>query len=225
MGRTGFIEKGCDGVKKRFLTLCLVSIFILGCVGTVFAAEKQAVSMSDLTCEEIDDNQVEFIKMTHSIADAVAVAITTPVGVVFHTGDFKIDYTPIDGEMMDFQRIAELGRQGITLLMSDSTNVLRPGYTMSESSVGREFDKIFNNCNKRIIVATFASNIHRMQQIVNSAVKNKRKVAVVGRSMLNVMTVSQELGYISMPEGTLIDIDKINNYNPEQLVIITTGSQ
>lgn len=169
--------------------------------------------------------KVEFIKMTHSIADAVAVAITTPVGVVFHTGDFKIDYTPIDGEMMDFQRIAELGRQGITLLMSDSTNVLRPGYTMSESSVGREFDKIFNNCNKRIIVATFASNIHRMQQIVNSAVKNKRKVAVVGRSMLNVMTVSQELGYISMPEGTLIDIDKINNYNPEQLVIITTGSQ
>ena len=169
--------------------------------------------------------KVEFVKMTHSIADAVAVAITTPVGVIFHTGDFKIDYTPIDGEMMDFQRVAELGKEGITLLMSDSTNVLRPGYTMSESSVGKEFDKIFTNCTKRIIVATFASNIHRMQQIVNSAVKCKRKVAVVGRSMLNVMTVSQELGYISMPEGTLIDIDKIGNYNPEQLVIITTGSQ
>ncbi len=169
--------------------------------------------------------KVEFIKMTHSIADSVAVAITTPVGVIFHTGDFKIDYTPIDGEMMDFQRIAELGLQGITLLMSDSTNVQRPGYTMSESNVGKEFDKIFTNCTKRIIVATFASNIHRMQQIVNSAVKCKRKVAVVGRSMLNVMTVSQELGYINMPEGTLIDIDKIGNYNPEQLVIITTGSQ
>lgn len=169
--------------------------------------------------------KVEFIKMTHSIADSVAVAITTPVGVIFHTGDFKIDYTPIDGEMMDFQRVAELGKEGITLLMSDSTNVLRPGYTMSESSVGKEFDKIFTNCTKRIIVATFASNIHRMQQIVNSAVKCKRKVAVVGRSMLNVMTVSQELGYINMPKGTLIDIDKIGNYNPEQLVIITTGSQ
>ena len=169
--------------------------------------------------------KVEFIKVTHSIADSVGVAITTPVGVVFHTGDFKIDYTPIDGEMMDFQRIAEIGREGIVLLMSDSTNVQRPGYTMSESSVGKEFDKIFTNCTKRIIVATFASNIHRMQQIVNSAVKCKRKVAVVGRSMLNVMTVSQELGYITMPEGTLIDIDKIGNYNPEQLVIITTGSQ
>ncbi len=169
--------------------------------------------------------KVEFIKMTHSIADSVAVAITTPVGVIFHTGDFKIDYTPIDGEMMDFQRVAELGLQGITLLMADSTNALRPGYTMSESSVGREFDKIFTNCNKRIIIATFASNIHRMQQIVNSAVKCKRKVAVVGRSMLNVMTVSQELGYINMPEGTLIDIDMIGNYNPEQLVIMTTGSQ
>ncbi|MEG2310599.1 MAG: ribonuclease J [Clostridia bacterium] len=169
--------------------------------------------------------KVEFIKMTHSIADSVAVAITTPAGIVFHTGDFKIDYTPIDGIQMDFQRIAELGQEGITLLMSDSTNVQRPGYTMSESSVGKEFDKIFGTCTKRIIVATFASNIHRMQQIVNSAVKCQRKVAVVGRSMLNVMQVSQELGYINLPEGALIDIDKIGLYNPEQLVIITTGSQ
>lgn len=169
--------------------------------------------------------KVEFIKMTHSIADAVALAITTPVGVVFHTGDFKVDYTPIDGEPMDFQRIAELGQKGILLLMSDSTNVQRPGYTMSEITVSKEFDKIFSNCNKRIIVATFASNIHRMQQIVDAAVKCKRKVAVVGRSMLNVMQVSQELGYINVPEGTIIDIDKIGIYNPEQLVIITTGSQ
>lgn len=169
--------------------------------------------------------QVEFIKMTHSIADSVGVAITTPFGVIFHTGDFKIDYTPIDGEPMDFQRVAALGQEGVLLLMADSTNVQRPGYTMSEVTVGKEFDKIFSNCTKRIIVATFASNIHRMQQIVNSAVKCKRKVAVVGRSMVNIMQVSKELGYIDMPEGTLIDIDKINLYNPEQLVIITTGSQ
>lgn len=169
--------------------------------------------------------KVEFIKMTHSIADSVALAITTPFGVVFHTGDFKVDYTPIDGEPMDFQRIAELGQKGILLLMSDSTNVQRPGYTMSEMTVGKEFDKIFGNCHKRIIVATFASNIHRMQQIVDAAVKCKRKVAVVGRSMVNVMQVSQELGYINVPEGTIIDIDKIGMYNPEQLVIITTGSQ
>lgn len=169
--------------------------------------------------------KVEFVRVTHSIADSVGVAITTPFGVIFHTGDFKIDTTPIDGEPIDFQRIAELGQKGIKLLMADSTNVLRPGYTMSEKTVGREFDKIFANCNKRIIVATFASNTHRMQQIVNSAVKYKRKVAVVGRSMVNIMQVSQELGYMDMPEGTLIDIDKINMYNPEQLVIISTGSQ
>ncbi len=169
--------------------------------------------------------KVEFIKMTHSIADSVALAITTPVGVIFHTGDFKVDYTPIDGEPMDFQRIAEIGQKGVLLLLSDSTNVQRPGYTMSEMTVGKEFDKIFGNCNKRIIVATFASNIHRMQQIVDAAVKCKRKVAVVGRSMINVMQVSQELGYINVPDGTIIDIDKIGIYNPEQLVIITTGSQ
>ena len=169
--------------------------------------------------------KIEFIKVTHSIADSVAVAITTPVGTVLHTGDFKVDYTPIDGETMDFQRLGELGKEGVLLLMSDSTNVQRPGHTMSESSVGREFDRIFSNCNKRIIVATFASNIHRMQQIINSAVKFSRKVAVVGRSMLNVITVASELGYLDAPEGTLIDIDKIGIYNPEQLVILTTGSQ
>ena len=168
---------------------------------------------------------VEFIKTTHSIADAVAFAIHTPVGTVVHTGDFKIDYTPIDGEVMDFARFAELGKEGVLLLMSDSTNVERPGYTMSERSVGLEFDKIFMNSNKRIIVATFASNIHRMQQIINSAVKFGRKVAAIGRSVLRVIDVAQELGYITAPEGSIIDIDKIGLYNPEQLVIITTGSQ
>lgn len=130
--------------------------------------------------------KVEFVRVTHSIADSVAMAITTPVGVVLHTGDFKVDFTPIDGKHIDIQRLAEIGRKGVLLLMADSTNALRPGYAMSESSVGKEFDRIFANCNKRIIVATFASNIHRMQQIINSAVKFKRKVAVVGRSMENV---------------------------------------
>ena len=169
--------------------------------------------------------KVEFIRVTHSIADSMAIAITTPVGTVLHTGDFKIDYTPIDGGYMDLQRIAELGKEGVTLLLSDSTNVERPGHTMSERSVGKELDRLFTNCTKRIIVATFASNVHRMQQIINSAVKFKRKVAVVGRSMVNVLAVSQELGYLNAPEGTIIDIDKIGMYNPDQLVIITTGSQ
>lgn len=194
--------------------------------------EHNLVESTKLKCIEPGDKiqvgknfKVEFIRVTHSIADSVAMAITTPVGTVFHTGDFKVDYTPIDGKPMDLQRIAEIGNKGVLLLMSDSTNVQRPGHTMSERSVGREFDKIFMNCNKRIIVATFASNIHRMQQIINSAVKYGRKVAVVGRSMLNVISVGTELGYIDAPEGTLIDIDKIGIYNPEQIVIITTGSQ
>ncbi len=169
--------------------------------------------------------KVEFIRTTHSIADSASLAIESPVGTIVHTGDFKVDFTPINSEPMDFARFAELGKKGVLMLMSDSTNVLRPGTTMSERSVGEEFDKIFMNCTKRIIVATFASNIHRMQQIINSAVKFKRKVAVVGRSMLNVMKVGQELGYLTAPEGTLIEIDKIGIYNPEQLVIITTGSQ
>ena len=169
--------------------------------------------------------EVEAIKTTHSIADSLAFALHTPVGTIVHTGDFKIDYTPIDGEVTDFARFAELGREGVLLLMSDSTNVERPGYTMSERSVGLEFDKIFMNSNKRILVATFASNIHRMQQIINSAVKFGRKVAPIGRSVLKVIDVAKELGYITAPEDSLIDIDKINLYNPEQLVIITTGSQ
>jgi len=169
--------------------------------------------------------KIEFIHTTHSIADSVAVAITTPVGTIVHTGDFKVDYTPIDGKPMDFQRFAELGRKGVKLLMSDSTNVERQGYTMSERRVGLEFDKLFMNNNKRIIVATFASNIHRIQQIVNSAVKFGRKVSIIGRSMVRVMDVAKELGYLIAPEGTFIDIDKIGLYNPEQLVIITTGSQ
>lgn len=169
--------------------------------------------------------QVEFIRSCHSIPDAVALAIHTPVGVVIHTGDFKIDYTPIDDEKMDFGRLAELGNKGVLALMSDSTNAERKGYTMSESSVGEVFDKLFLNCTKRIVVATFSSNVHRVQQIVNSAVKYGRKVAVCGRSMINMITTAKELGYIQVPDNVFIDIDMIKNYTDEQLAIITTGSQ
>ena len=168
---------------------------------------------------------IEFIHTNHSIADSVAMAITTPVGTVFHTGDFKIDQTPIEGKPIDLTRIAEIGKKGVLLLISDSTNVERPGYTMSERTVGDTFDNIFKGAKGRIIVASFASNIHRVQQIINSAVKYNRKVALVGRSMLNVVNTATRLGYLTIPEGTMIDIDRIKNLNPEQVVIITTGSQ
>lgn len=169
--------------------------------------------------------QIEFIRSSHSIPDSVMLGITTPAGTILHTGDFKVDYTPIDGQLMDFNRIAELGNQGILALMSDSTNAERKGFTMSESSVGEVFDKLFLNCTKRIVVATFASNVHRIQQIVNSAVKYGRKIAVCGRSMINIITTATELGYIKCPENIFIDIDMIGSYSDEQLVIITTGSQ
>lgn len=170
--------------------------------------------------------KVEFIHTNHSIADAVAMAITTPIGVVIHTGDFKVDYTPIDGDIMDIQRFAELGKEGVLLLMSDSTNADRKGFTMSEKSVGPEFDKIFEETpHNRIMVATFSSNIHRIQQIVNSAYKFNRKVAIIGRSMINAVKTSMELDYLSVPDKVLIDISEIKNYTDEQLVIITTGTQ
>jgi len=152
-------------------------------------------------------------------------AIETPVGIVFHTGDFKIDQTPIEGEPIDLARIAELGKKGILLLMADSTNVERPGYTMSERTVGDTFDNIFRGTKGRIIVASFASNIHRIQQIFNSAVKYGRKVSICGRSMVNVVKTAIRLGYLSFPEDTLIDIDRIKRFPHDQLVIITTGSQ
>ena len=169
--------------------------------------------------------KVEFIRSSHSIPDSVMLAITTPAGTVLHTGDFKVDYTPIDGKLMDFGRIAELGNKGILALMSDSTNSERKGFTMSESSVGEVFDKLFLHCTKRIVVATFASNVHRVQQIVNCAIKYNRKIAVCGRSMINMIETARELGYIECPPNLFIDIDMINNYTDEQLVIITTGSQ
>ena len=169
--------------------------------------------------------KVEFIQSSHSIPDSVMLAIHTPVGTILHTGDFKVDYTPMDGKIMDFGRLAELGNKGVLALMSDSTNAERKGFTMSESTVGEVFEKLFTNCTKRIVVATFASNVHRVQQIVNCAVKYKRKIAVCGRSMINMITTARELGYIDCPDNLFIDIDMINNYTDDQLLIITTGSQ
>ena len=169
--------------------------------------------------------KVEFIRSSHSIPDAVMLAIQTPAGVVLHTGDFKVDFTPIDDQVMDLGRIAELGNKDVLALMSDSTNSERKGYTMSESTIGEVFDRLFQNNKKRIVVATFASNVHRVQQIVNSAEKYGRKIAVCGRSMINMIETAREIGYINSPENMFIDIDMIKNYTDDQLVIITTGSQ
>ncbi|MEE3393078.1 MAG: ribonuclease J [Lachnospiraceae bacterium] len=170
--------------------------------------------------------RVEFIRTNHSISDAAALAIFSPAGLVIHTGDFKVDYTPVHGEPIDLQRFAELGRKGVLALMCDSTNVMRPGYTMSEKTVGKTFDNIFaDNEKSRIIVATFASNVDRVQQIVDSAVKFGRKVVIEGRSMINVVSTAMELGYLNAPEGTFVEMDKMKDFPPEKLVLITTGSQ
>ncbi len=170
--------------------------------------------------------RVEFVKTNHSIADAAALVIFTPAGIIVHTGDFKIDYTPVFGDSFDLQRFAELGKKGVLALMSDSTNAIRPGFTASERTVGKTFDAIFaEHKANRIIVATFASNVDRVQQIINSAYKYGRKVVVEGRSMVNVIGTATELGYINIPEGTLIEIEQLKNYTDEQTVLITTGSQ
>ena len=170
--------------------------------------------------------RVEFIRTNHSIADSAALAIFTPAGVLVHTGDFKVDYTPVFGGVIDLQRFAELGKQGVLALMADSTNVTREGFTPSERTVGKTFDHVFDeNRDRRMIIATFASNVDRVQQIINSAYKYKRKVIVQGRSMVNVISIASELGYLSIPENTLIEIDEAKNYPDEQLVYITTGSQ
>ncbi len=170
--------------------------------------------------------RVEFIKTNHSIADASALAVFTPAGVILHTGDFKIDYTPVFGEPADLQRFAELGKKGVLALMCDSTNAIRPGFTASERTVGKTFDAIFaEHVSNRIIVATFSSNVDRVQQIIDSAYKYGRKVVIEGRSMVTVIGIASELGYIKIPEGTLIDIDNLKNYPDEKTVLITTGSQ
>lgn len=173
----------------------------------------------------LDKIQVEFIRNTHSIADSCSLAIHTPVGIVLHTGDFKIDYTPIDGKIMDLKRFGELGREGVLLLMADSTNVERHGYSLSEKSIGQTLNKIFSVAEGRVIVATFASNIHRMQQIANASIKYNRKIAFSGRSMESISKVAMDLGYLHIPEEYIIDVDEMVNYNNEHITIITTGSQ
>lgn len=169
--------------------------------------------------------KVEFFRVSHSIPDSVGMAVHTPVGILLHTGDFKLDQTPVDGNVTDFAKISELGEKGVLVLMSDSTNVERAGYTPSESLVGKTFEEAFAQDRERVIVATFASNVHRIQQVINAAAKYDRKVAVVGRSMVNVATITQEIGYLNVPNGVLIDIEEISNYPRNRVAIITTGSQ
>ncbi|GAB6173840.1 ribonuclease J [Paradesulfitobacterium aromaticivorans] len=169
--------------------------------------------------------RVEFIRVNHSIPDALGVAIHTPLGTIVHTGDFKVDHTPVSGDMLDIHKFAELGDKGVLCLLSDSTNVERPGFTMSESRVGQTFDETFRNAKDRIILASFASNVHRIQQAITAAYKTNRKVAIVGRSMVNVVNIADELGYLDIPEGTLIDVDEIINLPGSQACILTTGSQ
>ena len=170
--------------------------------------------------------RIEFIKTNHSIADAAALAIYTPAGIIVHTGDFKIDHTPLFGEAIDLARFAELGKKGVLALMSDSTNAMREGYTPSERTVAKTLDHVFNEYRKeRLIIATFASNVDRVQQIINSAHKYGRKVVVEGRSMVNVIKTAVELGCIQIPENTVIEIEQMRNYTDDQLTLITTGSQ
>ncbi|MGG7143196.1 ribonuclease J [Clostridium nigeriense] len=171
------------------------------------------------------DLSVEFIQSTHSIAESCCLSIKTPLGVIFHTGDFKIDLTPIDDKVIDLDRISTIGKEGVLLLMADSTNVERSGYTMSEKSIGNTFNRIFRGAKGRIIIATFASNIHRMQQIVNASIENNRRVAFSGRSMESISKLALELGYLYIPEDMIVEIDEIRNYNNENITIITTGSQ
>ena len=185
--------------------------------------ERYIVNYGDVV--ELGCFDVEFIRTNHSIADAAALAIYTPAGIIVHTGDFKIDYTPVYGDAINLQRFGELGQMGVLALLSDSTNAMRQGNTMSERTVGKSFDKIFKeNATSRIIVATFASNVDRVQQIINTAEKYGRKVCVDGRSMVTIINLALELGYMHMEEGTLIDIDEVKNYPDEKIVLICTGS-
>lgn len=204
------------------LTLGLVEVKLKEC-NLLSKTKLQRVQPGDVA--KLGSFKIEFIHTNHSIAGAVALAIHTPVGTVVHTGDFKLDSTPIEGEMIDLARFGELGKKGVLALMSDSTNVERAGYTMSERTVGDTFEEFFRKCNSRIIVATFASNVHRVQQIINAAHRYGRKVAISGRSMENVAEVASNLGYLNIPDKVLISIDDIKKYRPNQLVIITTGSQ
>ena len=193
--------------------------------------EEAGVSTANLNVVKSGDRvragafKLEFMRVNHSIPDAIGMAIHTPVGLIIHTGDFKIDQTPVDGQVMELNRFAEYGDRGVLLMMADSTNAERPGYTQSEKFVGETFDNEFRYAKNRIIVATFSSNVHRIQQICDAAVRYGRKVAVMGRSMVNVVNISLKLNYLNVPEGVLIDIDEIRNYTNDKIVVICTGSQ
>lgn len=189
-----------------------------------YVPQLEVVSAGDVV--KLGCFSVEFIRVNHSIADACCLAITTPLGVVIHSGDFKLDLTPIEGEMMNLTRLGELGNKGVLMLMCESTNAERPGYTPSERKVGQSLEYIFTtHSDKRVVIATFSSNVHRVQQVIDLSAKYGRKVAVMGRSMLNIVGAATELGYMTFPKNTIIDISEIKKYNPEQLTIITTGSQ
>ena len=175
---------------------------------------------------KVGDFQIEFIRVNHSIADACCLAIKTPVGTILHTGDFKLDLTPIDGDVMDLHRLSEIGKKGVLLMLCESTNVERPGYTPSERTVGQALDIIFSqNKDKRLVIATFSSNVHRVQQIIDKSARYGRKVVITGRSMMNIVTAASELGYMNVPSGLIIDVNEMKRYNPEQITIICTGSQ
>lgn len=246
---TGYLVKNKDKVKGIFLThghedhigalpyvLRELNVPVYGTkltIGMVETRLKESGLLSSSTlCRvqpkdviKLDNISVEFIRTSHSIADSAAIAIHTPIGIILHTGDFKIDYTPIDGQVADLSRFAELGKKGVIAMLADSTNVERSGYTMSERTVGETFENIFAKAQGRIIVATFASNVHRIQQIITASAKFGRKVAVSGRSMENIVAVALELGYLEYEDGTLISIDDIKKYSNDKVTIITTGSQ
>ena len=222
IGALPFILKQLDvPVYGTALTLGILE----GCL------EEAGVSTANLNVVKSGDRvragvfKLEFMRVNHSIPDAIGMAIHTPVGLIVHTGDFKIDQTPVDGQVMELNRFAEYGDKGVLLMMADSTNAERPGYTQSEKFVGETFDNEFRYAKNRIIVATFSSNVHRIQQICDAAVRYGRKVAVMGRSMVNVVNISLKLNYLNVPEGVLIDIDEIRNYTNDKIVVICTGSQ
>lgn len=174
---------------------------------------------------QIDDITVEFFRVSHSIPDALGIALHTPLGIIMHTGDIKLDQTPVDGQVVDFRKLAELGEKGVLVMLGDSTNADKTGFTMSEKVVGNTFDELFGKCEGRIIVTTFASNVHRIQQVISTAVKYDRKVAIIGRSMVNNVEIAQRLGYMDIPDGTIIEMEEIDKYPPREIAIVTTGSQ
>ena len=246
---TSYLEKNKDKIKGLVIThghedhiggipylLKQINVPIYGTRFTLALIENKLEEHHLLRATELHEVQtgeiinlgkmkVEFIRTAHSIPDAAAIALHTPAGIILHTGDFKIDYTPIDGQKVDLGRFAELGAEGVLALMSDSTNAEKKGYARSESTIGEVFDDLFVNCKKRIVIATFSSNVHRVQQIINASVKYGRKVAICGRSMIKVIETACEKGYMYVPENTIVDVDLINKYPDDALTIITTGSQ